>query len=353
MTLGEADFEHLLQLRTGLRRFLRWSEEQSKAAGLTPAKHQLLLAIRGHPEPAGPTIGEIADYLVLRHHSAVGLIDRTVRDGLVRRNSDENSRSVVRVTLTPDGIAKLDALAETHLQELAHLAPTMRALWRTIERADGTPPHPAARPMPAPSRPSSRSARLCGQQFARENREVRPIRTGGARDAARPLAPPSASDASAGTISLVTSPASPVSSSTIANESAIRSSVSTMIVTTGTWQRSCSRRSPCRGWSPWKPQMPRRHVAPLAPLSRSRPRAPPERATAVARLLGGTHHQLLPHGSPCSSVAESGLGGDSKCPSRLHTRTRAHAHTLTREQCAAARPTPALGARSAHRSRSR
>jgi DNA-binding MarR family transcriptional regulator len=140
MTLDQADFEHLLQLRTGLRRFLRWSEQQSKEAGLTPAKHQLLLAIRGHPDPAGPTIGEIADYLVLRHHSAVGLIDRAVLDGLVKRAPDESSRSVVRVTLAPDGIAKLDALAETHLQELAHLAPTMRALWRTIERTDGGPP---------------------------------------------------------------------------------------------------------------------------------------------------------------------------------------------------------------------
>jgi hypothetical protein len=55
----------------------------------------------------------------------------------------------VRVALTPNGIAKLEALAETHLQELAHLAPTMRTLWRTIERADGNAPHPAARPMPA------------------------------------------------------------------------------------------------------------------------------------------------------------------------------------------------------------
>jgi DNA-binding MarR family transcriptional regulator len=140
MTLEQTDFEHLLQLRTGLRRFLRWSEQQSKEAGLTPAKHQLLLAIRGHPDPSGPAIGEIADYLVLRHHSAVGLIDRAVREGLVTRAPDESSRSVVRVTLTPDGIAKLDALAEAHLQELAHLAPTMRALWRTIERTDGGPP---------------------------------------------------------------------------------------------------------------------------------------------------------------------------------------------------------------------
>src|ERR1700748_1836016 len=68
--LTQADFQHLLQLRTGLRRFLRWSEQQAHAAGLTSTQHQLLLAIRGHPGEASPTIGEIADYLVLRHHSA-------------------------------------------------------------------------------------------------------------------------------------------------------------------------------------------------------------------------------------------------------------------------------------------
>jgi DNA-binding MarR family transcriptional regulator len=151
MSLAQSDFEHLLQLRTGLRRFLRWSEQQAHGAGLTPAKHQLLLAIRGHPDPSGPTIGEVADYLVLRHHSAVGLIDRAVADGLVKRNPDPNSKSVVRVTLTSAGIAKLDALAETHLQELAHLAPTMRALWQTLEGADGDTPHPAARPQATPS----------------------------------------------------------------------------------------------------------------------------------------------------------------------------------------------------------
>jgi DNA-binding MarR family transcriptional regulator len=151
MPLDQSDFEHLLELRTGLRRFLRWSEEQAKAAGLTATKHQLLLAIRGHPEPAGPTIGEIADYLMLRHHSAVELVNRAVKEGLVQRNPDPMSRSVVRVTITPAGAAKLDALAEAHLEELAHLAPTMRTLWRQLERAtDGNTPHPAARrPSPA------------------------------------------------------------------------------------------------------------------------------------------------------------------------------------------------------------
>jgi DNA-binding MarR family transcriptional regulator len=145
MALEQGDFEHLLELRTGLRRFLRWSEEQAKAAGLTGAKHQLLLAIRGHPDPAGPTIGDIAHYLVLRHHSAVGLVDRAVKDGLVRRNRDPDSRSVVRVTLTPAGAAKLDKLAAAHVQEIAHLSPAMTTLWRQLEHADGRDPHPAAR----------------------------------------------------------------------------------------------------------------------------------------------------------------------------------------------------------------
>jgi len=137
MSLSQEDFTHLLELRTGLRRFLRWSEEQAKAAGLSPAKHQLLLAIRGHPNPDGPTVGEIADYLVLRHHSAVGLIDRAVAEGLVERNPDPGSKSVVRVTLTDKGAAKLDELSEAHLEEITHLAPTMRTLWDAIEQTNG------------------------------------------------------------------------------------------------------------------------------------------------------------------------------------------------------------------------
>jgi DNA-binding MarR family transcriptional regulator len=146
MALSQSDFEHLLELRTGLRRFLRWSEQQSQAAGLTPAKHQLLLAVRGHPDPRGPTIGDLAEYLVLRHHSAVGLVDRAVEDGLVKRSADPSSKSVVRVELTAAGRDRLDALTEVHLQEIAHLAPTMRALWRALEGRDGGGRHPAGRP---------------------------------------------------------------------------------------------------------------------------------------------------------------------------------------------------------------
>ena len=131
--LTHADFERLLRLRTGLRQFLRWSEGQAQAAGLTSAQHQLLLAIRGHPGAEPPTIGEIADYLVLRHHSASELIDRAAAAGLVLRSPDPINGTQVRVSLTELGTVKLNGLAETHLAELAHLAPTMRALWDALE----------------------------------------------------------------------------------------------------------------------------------------------------------------------------------------------------------------------------
>jgi DNA-binding MarR family transcriptional regulator len=134
MDLTDGEFEQLLALRTGLRRFLHWSEEQAKAAGITPAQHQLLLAVRGHRDGAGPTIGEIATCLLLRPHSASELVDRAVTAGLITRNADPGNASIVRVALTPLGSEKLRGLSAAHLQELAELGPTMRTLWKAIER---------------------------------------------------------------------------------------------------------------------------------------------------------------------------------------------------------------------------
>jgi DNA-binding MarR family transcriptional regulator len=133
--IHDADYRTLLQLRTGLRRFLRWSERQAADAGLTPAQHQLLLAIRGHPDPQGPTISDVAAYLLLRHHSAVGLVDRAESSGLVVRRQDPANHSVVRLGLTPKGLQQLEALSELHLEELSHLAPAMHALWDALEQA--------------------------------------------------------------------------------------------------------------------------------------------------------------------------------------------------------------------------
>jgi DNA-binding MarR family transcriptional regulator len=138
----DADYRRLLELRTGLRRFLRWSEQQAQAVGVTPAQHQLLLAIRGHGDERGPTVGDVAHYLLLRHHSAVGLVDRAQEAGLITRNQDPENPSAVRLRLTDRGSRQLEALSELHLEELSHLAPTMHALWDALE---DHPAHPAAR----------------------------------------------------------------------------------------------------------------------------------------------------------------------------------------------------------------
>jgi DNA-binding MarR family transcriptional regulator len=136
----DEDYHRLLELRTGLRRFLRWSERHARSAGLTPAQHQLMLAIRGHPDERGPTVSDVAGYLLLRHHSAVGLVDRAADAGLVTRETDAVNASMVRLRLTAEGTARLDTLSEQHLEELTQLAPTMHALWDAVEAHQGIAP---------------------------------------------------------------------------------------------------------------------------------------------------------------------------------------------------------------------
>ena len=111
--LTDADFERLLGFRDGLRRFLRWSEDEAKQVGLTGPQHQLLLVIRGLREP--PSIGDVSGHLLLKHHSAVELVDRAERAGLIERVADADDHRVVRLLLTRTGEAKLTSLADTHL----------------------------------------------------------------------------------------------------------------------------------------------------------------------------------------------------------------------------------------------
>jgi len=131
--LADLDYQRLLAFRTGLRRFLHWSEEKVESYGLTTSQHQLLLAIRGHTDRRGPTVGEAAGYLLLRHHSAVGLVDRAEKAGLVVRLPDDEDHRVVRLGLTEKGAEILRRLTAQHLDELERLAPRMRALWAGLE----------------------------------------------------------------------------------------------------------------------------------------------------------------------------------------------------------------------------
>ena len=122
--LTDHDFVELLRFRDALRRFLRWSEDEARAAGLTPAQHQLLLAVRGHD--GDPTIGDVAEHLLLRHHSAVELVDRAERAGHLRRRADSDDRRVVHLELTADGERRLADLSAAHLAELRRLQRGLR-----------------------------------------------------------------------------------------------------------------------------------------------------------------------------------------------------------------------------------
>ena len=133
--LADDDYRRLAALRHGQRRFLHWSAAQAERVGLTATQHQLLLGIRAWPSGEGPAIGDVADFLFIRHHSAVELVDRAERAGLVVRRRDPASSSLVRVTLTERGGEMLRALTKTHLRELAELAPAMSALWDAVAEA--------------------------------------------------------------------------------------------------------------------------------------------------------------------------------------------------------------------------
>lgn len=130
--LDDDDFSRLLAFRDGLRRFLHWSDGQAGAVGLTGAQHQLLLAVRGHGGP--PSIGDVAEHLLLRHHSAVELVDRAVAGRLIERFDDPDDQRVVRIRLTAEGRRKVEALSAVHLEELSRLRRSFTALWADLPR---------------------------------------------------------------------------------------------------------------------------------------------------------------------------------------------------------------------------
>jgi DNA-binding MarR family transcriptional regulator len=120
--LQDQDYERLLAFRTELRDFLRWSERAAHGMGLTPALHQLLLAVRGHPVKHPPSIADVAQQLHMRHHSAVELSQRAEAGGLLERNRDPVDSRLIHLELTSRGQARLEALTREHLTRIRALA---------------------------------------------------------------------------------------------------------------------------------------------------------------------------------------------------------------------------------------
>ena len=126
--LGRADYKRLAEFRYLLRRFLDFSERAAERAGLTAQQHQALLAVKGYPGGDTITVGQLAARLAIRHHSAVGLVDRLVAKALVKRRIAAADRRQIRLELTPKAESLLARLSVVHRDELKRLAPLLQVL---------------------------------------------------------------------------------------------------------------------------------------------------------------------------------------------------------------------------------
>jgi DNA-binding MarR family transcriptional regulator len=137
-SFSKEDYETLAEFRYALRCFLRFSESAAETAGLTLQQHQALLFIIGYPGREQVTIGELAERLQIRHHSAVGLVDRLEEQGLVERSHKSEDRRQVFISLTDNGIRVLKGLANMHREELRYLGPQLCTMLEQITNlADG------------------------------------------------------------------------------------------------------------------------------------------------------------------------------------------------------------------------
>lgn len=123
--LSQDEYRILAEFRYLIRRFLEFSQTAARGDGLTSRQHQALLAIKGFPDGASPTVGELAERLRIRHHSAVELVDRLAGAGLIVRRHDPNDRRRVRLALTEEAERRLAGLSAIHLEELRRLRPTL------------------------------------------------------------------------------------------------------------------------------------------------------------------------------------------------------------------------------------
>ncbi len=133
-SLGDRQYELLAAFRLALRRYLRFSEDEAKKVGLTAQHYQALLVVRAD-HVGEMTIGALAQQLLLKHHSAVGLVDRLASQGLLARTAAPDSRRKVQLRLTAKGQRVLESLAHIHRDELERSARELTELLQRIADA--------------------------------------------------------------------------------------------------------------------------------------------------------------------------------------------------------------------------
>jgi DNA-binding MarR family transcriptional regulator len=129
------DYEALAQFRYQLRKFLSFSEAAAQKAGLTPHQHQALLAIKGFSDADPVSVGDLAEFLLVRPHTAVELVDRMTRIGLLARIVDDDDSRRILVKLTRKGEQKLRTLSKKHFEELQAASPRLTRILRSFRRS--------------------------------------------------------------------------------------------------------------------------------------------------------------------------------------------------------------------------
>jgi len=133
--LSKQQYEMLASFRFALRQFLRFSEEAAVSAGCMPQQYQALLAIKGFPGREHVTVRELAERLHIKHHSAVGLIDRLVAEKFVTRGSSAEDGRQVHVRVTARGERVLEKLASAHREQLRRIGPEISQLLQRLGKS--------------------------------------------------------------------------------------------------------------------------------------------------------------------------------------------------------------------------
>jgi DNA-binding MarR family transcriptional regulator len=130
--LQTANYQALAEFRYQIRRFLHFSEQTARKAGLEPQHHQLMLAVKGAGDQTEPRIAYLAERLQLQHHSVVELVDRLAKRGLIQRTRSQEDRREVHVKLTPRGERILKQLTLDHGVELRTAASALIAALKKV-----------------------------------------------------------------------------------------------------------------------------------------------------------------------------------------------------------------------------
>jgi len=130
--LSVSDYQALAEFRFQIRKFLHFSDLAIEAAGLERAQYQLMLTIKGLPAALRPRIRDVANRMLIQHHSAVELVNRLEAGGYVRRERAEDDRREVLLGLTPKGERVLGELALHHHEELQDAAPALVSALRRV-----------------------------------------------------------------------------------------------------------------------------------------------------------------------------------------------------------------------------